>query len=118
MSTFAAKYEIPTDLDKFIDAGFLEFLSENEAEKTIRFHIPSIAWTDDKDRDTTFTLVWIHPKFNDQFCHYYDEKPGDMANFFVSKETTDLGDDLLDDLETLDELVGWLEERQESRSRR
>lgn len=116
MSDLAAKYKIPPELDKFIDTGFLEFLSENDAEKTIKFDIPSIAWTDDQDRDTTFTLVWIHPEFNEQFCHYYDEKPGDLANFYVFKETTDLGDDWMD-VATLDDLLAWLEERLESRSR-
>src|SRR5579872_2488358 len=117
MSDLAAKYKIPPELDQFIDTGFLEFLSESEAEKTVKYHIPSIAWTDDQDRDTTFTLVWIHPDFNDQFCHYYDEKPGDLANFYLFKETTDLGDDWLD-VATLDDLLAWLEERQESRLRR
>lgn len=117
MSDLAVKYKIPPELDKFIDAGFLEFLSENEAERTIKFDIPAIAWTDDRDRDTTFTLVWIHPDFNEQFCHYYDEKPGDLANFYVFKETTDLGDDWLD-VAALDDLIVWLEERQESRSGR
>ena len=62
--------------------------------------------TDDQDRDTTFSLVWIHPDFNDQFCHYYDSKPGDLANFYVVKETTDLGDDWLD-VATLDDLLVW-----------
>jgi hypothetical protein len=117
MSTIAAKYKIPPELDQFIDTGFLALLSETEAEKTIKFDIPSVAWTDDRDRDTTFTLVWIHPDFNEQFCHYYDSKPGDLANFYVFKETTDLGDDWLE-LSTLDDLIAWLEEQQESRSRR
>lgn len=117
MSAFATKYKIPPELDRFIDNGFLEVLSQNEAEKTIRFKIPSISWTDDKDRDTTFTVVWVHPDFNQDFCHYYDSQPGDLANFYVFKETTDLGDDWLD-FETLDDLLVWLEEQQENRSRR
>jgi len=117
MSDLAAKYKIPPELDKFIDAGFLEFLSENESEKTIRFDIPLIAWTDDSDRDTTFSLVWIHPDFNEQFCHFYASKPGDLANFYVFKETRELGDDWLD-VGTLDDLLAWLEERQENTLRR
>ena len=50
MSDLAAKYKIPPELDQFIDSGFLEFLSEKESEKTVKYHIPSIAWTDDEDR--------------------------------------------------------------------
>jgi hypothetical protein len=114
MSDFAAKYKIPPEVDRFVETGFLEFLSENEAEQTIKFDIPSIAWTDDQDRDTT--LVWIHPDFNEQFCHYYDSKPGDLANFYVFKETTDSGDDWLD-IANIDDLLSWLEERKESRTR-
>src|SRR5579863_3509915 len=117
MSAFAAKYKIPTELDQFIDNGFLEFLSENEDEKTITFDIPAISWKDDSDRDRTFTLIWIHPDFNDRFCHYYNEKPGDLANFYIVKETTDLGDEWLD-LYAIDDLLGWLEEKQERRSQR
>ena len=44
-----------------------------------------------RDCDTTPGLVWIHPEFNAQFCHYYDEKPGDLANFYLFKETRSWG---------------------------
>ena len=67
--------------------------------------------------DTTFTLIWIHPDFNDQFCHYYTEKPGDLVNFYLFEDTTDVGDDWLD-VDTLDDLLAWLGERQENVSRR
>ena len=50
---------------------FLEFLYESEAEKTIKFDIPSIALTDDGDRDTTLALVWNHSDVNEQFCPDY-----------------------------------------------
>jgi len=115
MTDIAQRYAIPAELTAFIDSGFIQLLAENEAEKTVRFDIPALAWTDDQDRDTTFTLLWIHPEFNAQFCHYYDEKPGDLANFYVFKETTDLGDEWLD-INDLDGLLDWLGERQASRS--
>jgi hypothetical protein len=111
MSAFAAKYKIPPEIDQFIDNGFLKLLSENEGEKTITFDVPAISWKDDNNRDTTFTLIWIHPDFNDQFCHYYNDKPGDLANFYVMKGTTDTGDDWLD-LTTPDDLLVWLDEQQ------
>ena len=110
MPNMLADYKIPAEFTTFIDSGFLECLSENDAEKTITFHIPSLAWTDESGHDITFTLVWIHPDFNEQFCHYYLEAPGDLANFYVFKETSDLGDEQLD-IETLDDLICWLEER-------
>lgn len=117
MSAYAAKYKIPPELDRFIDDGFVAFLGEDEAKKTVEFHIPSLTWTDDEERDTWFHLVWIHPDFNDQFCHYYDKKPGDLANFYLFEETDDVGDEWLD-AENLDELIDWLQQRQESRARR
>ncbi|MBS0261506.1 MAG: hypothetical protein JSS02_06070, partial [Planctomycetes bacterium] len=116
MSDFATKYDIPTELDQYIDSGFLELLSESEAEKTLTFAIPSLEWVDERDRDVMFTLVWIHPEFNAEFCHYFEETPGDLANFYLFKETTDSGDECLD-LETLDDLLVWLNDRQETRSR-
>lgn len=110
MPDLAVDYKIPAELTDFIDDGFLEFLSENEAEKTVKFYIPSLAWTDELGHEISFTFVWIHPDFNAQFCHYYLETPGDLVNFYVFKETSDMGDECLD-IESLDDLVCWLEER-------
>jgi len=110
MTDLAAQYKVPPELQRFIDSGFVELLSEKPEEKTIEFHIPSLLYTDENDRSTSFSIIWIHPDFNEQFCHYYDEKPGDLANFYVMKQTDDLGDDWLD-IETFDDLIDWLEER-------
>ena len=45
---------------------------------------------------------------NAQFCHYFDKQPGDLPNIYISKDTTDLGDELLE-IDTLDDLVAWLD---------
>jgi hypothetical protein len=78
-------------------------------EKTVEFHIPALRRTDEQGRITTFDLTWIHPDFNAQFCHYYDQSPGDLPNFYLKKDTTDIGDDDIN-LEDLDDLLCWLEE--------
>ena len=114
MPDLAVDYKIPTELSAFIDSGFLKFLSENGAEKTIKFHIPSMSWTDALGHDVTFSLIWINPDFNAEFCHYYLETAGDLANFYVFKETSDLGDEQLD-IKSLDDLLCWLQEKQEVR---
>jgi hypothetical protein len=114
MPDLAVDYKIPAELTTFIDDGFLEFLSENAAEKTIKFNIPLIAWIDEHGHDIMFTLVWIHPDFNAQFCHYFLETPGDLANFYVFKETSGMGDEQLD-IESLDDLLCWLQVKQEER---
>lgn len=108
--TLATKYGISPELQTFIDDGFLELLSENDAEKTVELNIPSMQYKDGQGRITDFSVVWIHPDHNAEFCHYYDETPGDLANFYVRQETTDLGDEILD-INSLDDLVCWLEER-------
>jgi hypothetical protein len=108
MPDLATNYGIPAELMAFVADGFLEVLSENEAEKTIEFHLPSKRRTDVEGRITTYSLTWIHPDFNDRFCHYYFEHPGDSPNFYVTEDTTDVGDEQLD-LETVDDLVAWLE---------
>ena len=109
MSAFAAKYKIPPELDKFIDSGFLELLSETDAEKTLEFHIPSKVSEDDEGRITSYAVFWIHPDFNAEFCHYFDKQPGDLPNFYAEVDTTDLGNDIVSDLSTVADLSEWLE---------
>lgn len=111
MTNLAAMYKIPQEIQRFVDDGFLEVLSENDAEKTVEFHISSKRSTDRQGRTTTFTLTWIHPDFNAQFCHFYDQTPGDGPNFYVQCETADLGDELIE-LDSVEHLESWLEEFQ------
>jgi hypothetical protein len=110
MTALSQKYDIPPELDAYIASGFLELLAEHEAEKTVEFHVPALRRTDSDGRITSYALTWIHPAFNAQFCQYYDHAPGDLPNFHVTEDTTDLGDELLD-LGSLGELTAWLEEQ-------
>ena len=93
----------------FVNEGFLVFLAEDEATKTVEFDIPSKRQTDDEERITTYSVTWTHPDFNAEFGRYYDEDSGNNPNFYVEIDTTDVGSDLVD-LESVEELVGWLEE--------
>jgi hypothetical protein len=111
-----AKYEIPDEVMAFVRDGFLEVVSEDEAKKTVEFHAPSKRRTDDEGRITSWSVVWIHPDHNAEFCHYYDEKPGDLPNFYVLQDTTDVGDELVDGIDSVDDLVGWLEGLEKSDS--
>ena len=108
MTDLAEKYKIPAEVMEFVHDGFLEIVSEDEATKTVEFHIPSKRQTDDDGRITTYSVVWTHPDFNAEFCHYYDEKPGDLPNFYVEKDTTDVGDEPVDEMESVENLAGWL----------
>ena len=112
MSAFATKYAIPPEVDRFIDTGFLEVLAEHAAEKTVRFHIPSKSVVDTQERMTCYEVYWIHPDFNAEFCHYYHEHPGDFPNFWALEDTDSVGDTFIDDLESVDDLVAWLEAMQ------
>ena len=105
----ATRYQIPDELMAFVNDGFLELLAENDAEKTIEFHIPSRRSVDPDGRITTYSLTWIHPDFNEQFCHYYLEQPGDLPNFYVTKDITEVGDEQVDGLEDVCDLVDWLD---------
>ena len=109
MLNIAAKYNIPPEIMAFVKDGFLVFLAENEAEKTVEFHIPSKRRKDRAGRITSYSVIWIHPDFNAKFCHYYNEKPGDLPNFYAETDTTDVGSDPVDGLESVDDLVAWLE---------
>ena len=81
----------------------------NEATKTVEFHIPSRRTTDYEGRITNFSIVWTHPDFKAEFCNYYDEKSGDLPNFYAEEDTTDVGSDFVDGLESVDDLVAWLD---------
>ena len=114
MSRFAADYAIPSELDALIDTGFLEVISEKPQEKTVEFHIPSKRWSNDKGSIASYSVVWIHPAHNAEFCHFFVETPGDLPNFYVSREFSDAAPESIDGLESVDDLVDWLTEFRET----
>jgi len=109
MTDLALNYQVPPEVMEFVNDGFLVFLAEDETEKTVEFHIPSRRTTDKEGRITSYSVTWIHPDFNAEFCHYFDKKPGDLPNFYVEEDTSDVGSDPIDGLESVDDLVSWLE---------
>lgn len=105
---FGQVYGIPPELMEFVYSGLLEVLVENEPEKTIEFHIPSLRTEDFEGRITTYSLCWIHPEYNARFCHFSEKTPGDLPNFYVVEDTTDLGEETVGGLGTVGDLVEWL----------
>lgn len=114
MTDLAGKYNIPDEIMAFVRGGFVEVAEETPDRATVEFRIPSLGSADSSDRYTLYNLVWIHPDFNAEFCHYYDEKPGDLPNFYVEEDTTDVGSDQIDGIDTVDDLVGWLDGMRET----
>ena len=108
MGSLDTRFGVPPALQAFIDRQTLEIVSADDATKTIEFHLPSLRSTDSQNRITTVSVTWIHPDYNAQYCHYYDQVPGDLPNFYVTVDTTDLGDESLE-INSLDELIAWLE---------
>ncbi len=109
MSGLAQKYKIPTEVMAFVNEGILKLAGEDEANKTVEFHIPAMRWRDRAGHITSYSVIWIHPDFNAEFCRYYAENPGDLPNFYAEKDTTDVGSDRVDGLESVDDFVAWLE---------
>ena len=108
MHSLQDRYSIPPGVAEFIENGFLEVVSEDPDRKTVEFHIPALRRVDEAGEIRTFCLVWIHPDFNAQFCHYYEMVPGDAANFYVTEGDTNVeAEDL--DLNSVDQLTAWLE---------
>jgi hypothetical protein len=108
MAILAEKYAMPQELLTFVESGFLEVVSEDEAKRTVEFHIPAKRSTDRQGRITSYSVVWIHPNYNADFCHFYNKTPGDLPNFYAEQDTTDVGSDQIDGLDTVDDLVEWL----------
>jgi hypothetical protein len=108
MVDLAKDYGVPPEVMAFVDGGFLKVLAEAPDEKTVEFHIPSKRTTDTRGTISVCNLTWIHPDFNARFCHFYHETPGDLPNFYATQRSSDYADEHID-LETLDDLVCWLE---------
>lgn len=104
------KYKLPDELMRFVDSGFLEVLKEHDSEKYVEFHIPSKVNEITRDHIMAYSVVWIHPDFNEEYCHFFTETPGDLPNFYVERNFSDDAWESINDLETVDDLVSWLEE--------
>ena len=112
MSQIGQRYALPPEIDRYLDEGFLELSMEHPNEMTVDFHIPSSRSTDHRGRITVYCVTWIHPDYNAEFCQYYDETPGDLPNFSVEVRKSDGPSEIIDDLETADDLEAWLEDFQ------
>jgi hypothetical protein len=112
MSQIGQRYAVPVEVDQFVDDGFLEVLTEIPDEMTVEFHIPSMVTEDHKRRLWAYRIVWIHAAHNAQFCHYYENLPGDLPNFYVEVHSCEGPSEIIDDLKTPDDLADWLEEFQ------
>ena len=117
MIDLAEKYKLPVDIVKFVENGFIEMASDDEARRTVRFDIPSLGIVTDSDEFTFYTLIWIHPDYNAEFCDYYIEKPGDLPNFYVEIHSPNAANRQVEDLNEVDDLVDWLEEAHEAKRR-
>ncbi len=117
MSDLAAMYKLPDEIMALVKSGFLEVLSEKEDEWTVELDIPSMGTVTAPDSFTSYTLIWIHPDHNAEFCHYYLEKPGDLPNFYVRIHSPNARDDQVEDLKSVEDLVDWLEGVQEAKGR-
>jgi hypothetical protein len=109
MSNIGERYAIPSGIDRLVDRGFLELSMEQPDEMTVYFHIPSMQSTDRRGRITAYCLTWIHPDHNAEFCHYFDETPGDSPNFFLEVSNSEGLSEVIDELETADDLEAWLD---------
>lgn len=110
MDDIHSNFAIPRQLAPFIDNGFLEVLSQDKSRRTIEFHMPSKRFVDAGGRMTTYSLIWIHPEYNAEFCHYHDRAPGDVPNFWITEDVEEVGNEQVDGLQSVDDLVVWLTE--------
>ena len=108
MTDLAAKYEFPAEAMEFVRSSFPEVISEDEARKTIEFRVPSKRRTDDEGQITSYSAVWIYPAFNAEFCHSYDWEADDLPNFYAVRDTTEIGDEPVADLDAVDAMAGYL----------
>jgi hypothetical protein len=63
---------------------------------------------DHRRRITAYRIVWIHPDYNAQSCHYYEDTPGDLPNFDVELQNSEGPSETIDALVSADDLSVWL----------
>lgn len=108
-TTSLAEFKIPLDLQKFIDDGFLHLLSVNEDQKYLEFYIPSRRNIRNNNEIETYSMIWIHPDFNNDYCHFYLHQAGDLPNFYVQICSSNGRNEQLTGIDSFDQLVIWLE---------
>jgi hypothetical protein len=87
-------------------------LTEQPDKITVEFHISSCTSIDHRKCIAAYCIVSIHPSHNADFCRYYHETPGDLPNFYVGVRGSEGQSEMIDELETLDDLSDWLKEFQ------
>jgi hypothetical protein len=118
MTNLAEKYQIPEEVMAFVRDGFMVVASEDPARATVEFDMPSLGFAGSEGRYTFYILVWIRPDRNAEFCHYHDEKPGDLPNFYVRIDTEHSREEQVEDLATVDDLVAWMGDRRQEKATR
>ena len=116
MNDIAEKYNIPAEIMEFVEAGLLQMAEENDEKATIEFDIPSLGYAELDGRYKFYRLIWINPEQNAEFCHFYTETPGDLPHFYVGIETDHSRDEQVEGLESLDNLIDWLKEKQKAKN--
>jgi len=84
-TSLQSDYGIPAELASFVDDGFLVATWEQPDEKTLTLAVPSLDYEDEDGAEFTFSLIWIHPDFNHEFCRFYNETPGDLPVLYATR---------------------------------
>ena len=116
MNDIAEKYKIHAKIMEFVEAGLLQVAMEDAEKATIEFDIHSLGYAELDGRYKFYRLVWINPERNAEFCHFYSETPGDLSHFYVGIDTDHSRDEQVEGLESLDDLIDWLKEKQKAKN--
>lgn len=102
------EFGIPADLMPFVSSGFLQVVAVDRDERAVEFHIPRLCSTDRHGYITTYSVSWIRPDCEGCVGPFQYVPGGVQPNFVVAIDTSHVGDEFVDDLETIDDLVSWL----------
>lgn len=110
MQRLAAQYGIPTEVMRYVEVGLLQILREDEAQRTVEFHLALLQSHNGNGNGhaATFALTWIHPEVKERFDPLYVNGSGELPNSFVTRNGVGSGDEEVDGLETVDDLLAWL----------
>jgi len=105
--TWQEVYGLPDELVAFIDSGVLVHLSEDIQERRVEFLVPALCRPGTTaDSEVTYTVKWFHPDNRPDQC--------DLEGVYidVGREIEGSGIKSLDEVETAEDLIAFLDEVQ------
>jgi len=108
MTDLADRLEFPPSLRFLLEQGTLRLISESPEGDSATFGIPALREVDREGRITSITLYWRNPATAGPRWHFEWQPGDDDPHFLLVSDTTDVGDEVLDEWADVESLIDWI----------